>query len=63
MQYRCSACGCYLDPGEGQICDDCRTKQKEKSPGTAATEPGRDTENSINNKQVHNNTIFLLKGS
>lgn len=23
-QYRCDACGCYLDPGEGLLCDECR---------------------------------------
>lgn len=32
--YRCDICGCYLDPGEGRICEECRAedrrKQKEK---------------------------------
>ena len=23
-QYRCDSCGCYLDPGEGLLCDECR---------------------------------------
>lgn len=22
--YRCDACGCYLDPGEGFRCEECR---------------------------------------
>lgn len=24
FEYFCKICGCSLDPGEGQICDDCR---------------------------------------
>lgn len=24
--YRCDVCGCYLDPGEGRVCDDCMEK-------------------------------------
>lgn len=23
-RYKCSVCGCNLDPGEGSMCDDCR---------------------------------------
>lgn len=30
MKYRCRICGCYLDPGEGDICEDC--KEEEKGP-------------------------------
>lgn len=26
MNYRCDACGCYLDPGEGRRCEDCRRR-------------------------------------
>ena len=26
--YQCKRCGCYLDPGEGDICEDCRKAQK-----------------------------------
>lgn len=26
--YRCDACGCYLDPGEGLLCDECREKTR-----------------------------------
>lgn len=26
--YRCDACGCYLDPGEGNQCDECRTQSR-----------------------------------
>lgn len=22
--YRCDVCGCYLDPGEGNLCDECQ---------------------------------------
>ena len=24
--YRCDACGCTLDPGEGRWCDECRER-------------------------------------
>ena len=24
MRYNCDMCGCYLDPDEGLLCDDCR---------------------------------------
>lgn len=24
MNYRCDVCGCYLDPDEGRVCEDCR---------------------------------------
>lgn len=24
MRYNCDMCGCYLDPGEGLLCDECR---------------------------------------
>lgn len=27
-KYRCDSCGCYLDPGEGLLCDECREKIK-----------------------------------
>lgn len=23
-RYRCEECGCYLDPGEGRLCEECR---------------------------------------
>lgn len=23
-QYKCDSCGCYLDPGEGQTCEECQ---------------------------------------
>lgn len=26
--YRCDACGYYLDPGEGLLCDECREKTR-----------------------------------
>ena len=22
-RYRCDECGCYLDPGEGRLCEEC----------------------------------------
>jgi len=28
--YRCDACGCYLDPGEGWMCDECLAEQQKK---------------------------------
>lgn len=27
--YRCDFCGCYLDPGEGHICDECQKRETE----------------------------------
>ena len=24
--YKCDSCGCYLDPGEGLLCEECRQK-------------------------------------
>ena len=35
---RCACCGCYLDPGE--ICTDCRDKEKAASGGND-TESGK----------------------
>ena len=29
-RYRCDICGCYLDPGEGLLCDECRQKLRER---------------------------------
>ena len=26
--YRCERCGCNLDPGEGRLCDECRSKEE-----------------------------------
>lgn len=28
--YRCDVCGCYLDPGEGLLCDECRQLLRER---------------------------------
>lgn len=28
--YRCDSCGCYLDPGEGSICDECQQRETEQ---------------------------------
>lgn len=30
MRYQCDACGCYLDPGEGLLCDECREKMRHR---------------------------------
>lgn len=30
MRYLCDACGCYLDPGEGQTCDECQQKAEQR---------------------------------
>ena len=27
--YHCQNCGCYLDPGEGDLCDECKRARKE----------------------------------
>lgn len=29
-RYQCDMCGCYLDPGEGLLCDECRQKLWER---------------------------------
>lgn len=29
-RYRCDSCGCYLDPGEGLLCDECQERMHEK---------------------------------
>lgn len=26
--YKCDSCGCYLDPGEGLLCEECREKTR-----------------------------------
>jgi hypothetical protein len=26
--YLCDMCGCFLDPGEGRMCEECREKVK-----------------------------------
>lgn len=28
--YRCNRCSCYLDPGEGQLCEECLEQQKQR---------------------------------
>lgn len=30
MRYNCDMCGCYLDPGEGLLCDECRQRIRER---------------------------------
>lgn len=29
-RYQCDVCGCYLDPGEGLLCDECRLKRQKR---------------------------------
>lgn len=29
-RYKCDSCGCFLDPGEGFLCDECREKTRKK---------------------------------
>ena len=29
-QYRRDSCGCYLDPGEGLLCDECRDRVRSR---------------------------------
>lgn len=29
-KYRCEVCGCYMDPGEGWICEDCKQERENK---------------------------------
>ena len=30
-KYKCKVCGCYLDPGEGWICEDCRKERASRN--------------------------------
>ena len=30
MYYNCDMCGCYLDPGEGRLCDECQEKERRR---------------------------------
>ena len=27
--YHCDFCGCYMDPGEGDTCDECQKKESD----------------------------------
>lgn len=29
-KYKCDGCGCYLDPGEGLLCEECRERTQQK---------------------------------
>lgn len=29
-RYRCDSCNCYLDPGEGLLCDECRQETRRR---------------------------------
>ena len=28
--YKCDMCGCYMDPGEGLLCEDCREDMRRR---------------------------------
>ncbi|WP_417039718.1 hypothetical protein [Clostridium porci] len=28
--YRCDSCGCYLDPGEARVCDECQQREMQR---------------------------------
>lgn len=30
-RYRCDECGCYLDPGEGRLCEECLELKKSRA--------------------------------
>ena len=30
-RYRCDECGCYLDPGEGRLCEECLELKKRRA--------------------------------
>lgn len=30
-RYRCDECGCYLDPGEGRLCEECLGLKKSRA--------------------------------
>lgn len=29
--YKCDSCGCYLDPDEGLLCEECRARIRERT--------------------------------
>ncbi|QNM06596.1 hypothetical protein [Qiania dongpingensis] len=35
-QYRCDQCGCYLDPEEGETCEECRAESRKRTRDAAA---------------------------
>lgn len=57
MNYRCTVCGCYLDRGEGRICEDCRKKVLQ----TCQHPQDQGTAKAVTNPQVHDTTIFTEK--
>lgn len=60
MNYRCSVCGCYLDPGEGRICEECQAKVK-KVLQTRQHPQDLGTAGAVTPPQVHDNTAFRRK--
>lgn len=38
--YRCRVCHCYLDPGDGLICDECREELKRAEEGRGKMRAG-----------------------
>lgn len=63
MQYLCRICGCYLDPGEGQICEDCQEKEEEKKKALRMRQhpQSKTTAGAVANSQIHNITAFRGK--
>lgn len=60
MNYRCSVCGCYLDPGEGRICEDCQNERK-KILQMRQHPQDQGTAEAVTLPRVYNNTTFCGK--
>lgn len=60
MNYRCSVCGCYLDPGEGRICEECQMKIK-TVPQMLEHPQDHGTAGTVTLPRVHDNTTFRRK--
>ncbi len=60
MNYRCLVCGCYLDPGEGRICEECQAKIK-KIPQMHQHPQDLGTTGVVTPPHVHDNTTFRRK--
>lgn len=52
--YTCRRCGCNIDPGEGQICDECRSEEENlnKWQQSSRRTYSRNTEKLIQNKEI-----------
>lgn len=55
--YKCRECGCYIDPGEGGLCDECREKEEtKKRPIDTSISTGQHSRNHA--KLVRHRTAF-----